>query len=369
MKKSSQIKKSNPPDWILFVTILILCIIGIFLVGSSSWPESIKDGGNGYTYLKRHLVFLAMGLVVMGIAYKFPLSYIRKMSGILWVISLGFCLLLFTSLAVSAYGSARWLRIPGIGIQFMPSDLLKHASVIFFAHLIALSHGQQNRNFGALLFVLIISVGIVVLRDFSTAAVIGTSMVFMLFVAGLNLIEGLIILFGGLLGAGAMIVFYPYRVTRLLSFLDPFDDIANTDWQLSNSLYAFGLGGIKGVGFLQSRQRFSYIPEAYNDFIFAVLGEEFGLIGTVIVTFLFLVIIFRGYRIAFAQQDVFKKILAIGITTSLGVQAFFNIGVTIGIFPVTGITLPFISYGGTSLILSLGMSGILLQLSKYRGVQ
>ncbi len=369
MNKRSKIKESNPPDWILLVTIIVLCIIGVFLVGSSSWPESIKDGGNGYTYLKRHLVFFIMGLVVMGIAYRFPISVIRKMSGMLWVISFGFCLLLFTSLAVSAYGSARWLRIPGIGIQFMPSDLFKHASVIFFAHLIALNYGKRNRKFILLLIVLAMSVGIVVIRDFSTAAVIGVSMVAMLFIAGMNLLEGLIIMSGGIAGAAAMIKLYPYRVTRLMSFWDPFDDIANTDWQLSNSLYAFGLGGIKGVGFLQSRQRFSYIPEAYNDFIFAVLGEEFGLIGTVIVAFLFLVVVFRGYQIASEQQDIFRKLLAIGITTSIGVQAFFNIGVTIGNFPVTGITLPFISYGGTSLILSLGMSGILLQLSKFRGVQ
>ncbi|MDO5036863.1 MAG: putative peptidoglycan glycosyltransferase FtsW [Tissierellia bacterium] len=352
-------------DSTLLVTILLLSFIGLLMVASSSWPESVKNGAGGYSFTLRHLVFLLMGLVACGLTTVFPLKWIRKLSFLFWAVSFILCLLLWTPLGVNVSGSTRWLQIPYIGFRFMPSDLLKFSSVIFFANLLDIYRGRgEKKGFIPLMIIFASSVLIVIVRDFSSAMVIGLTLGLMFLLAGMRFLEILFNLVGGGIGVRLMIYLFPYRIERLQSFRDPFDDIADTDWQLANSLYAFAMGGIRGVGYFNSRQKYSYVPEAYNDFIFAILGEEFGLLGTLFVVALFLVFIWRGMAIALSKKQVFDKLLAFGITLAISIQALFNMGVSVGGLPVTGITLPFISYGGTSLILNLVLAGILLNLSK-----
>lgn len=359
------VKSKNSLDWVLVASVLVLCLIGLLMVASASWPEAVTSDEGPYYYAIRHLVYLVLGLVLAALATAFPLSWIRRLALPMWLISLFLCLLLWTPLGEGAKGSTRWLRLPLLGFTFMPSDLLKFSSIILFASLLDHLRGRgAKRGFLVLMGVLGASVLIVIVRDFSSAMVIGVSLGAMFLVAGMNILE-----LGASLGLGAVaIVFminkYAYRLERMQSFRDPFDDIADTDWQLANSLFAFAMGGIRGVGYFQSRQRFTYVPEAYNDFIFAILGEELGLVGTSLVVILFAIFTWRGIRISIGHRDTFKKLLALGLTLAISIQAFFNMGVTLGLLPVTGITLPFISYGGTSLVVNLVSAGILLNLSK-----
>lgn len=349
----------------LFASIVILLTIGVFMVASSSWSEGIQEGLGGSHFLKRHFVFLGIGFFAGVVGFLFPKNAIRKLSFVLWIVSMAMCMLLFTGLAKSVNGSARWLEIPGIGFSFMPSDILKYTSLFYVANLLTIYRSRGKREgFWIILGVIAASVAIIILRDFSSAAVIGIALVSMFFVAGISGTE--LITMGGLGAAGFffMIKAFAYRMERLMSFRDPFDDIADTDWQLANSLYALGMGSITGVGYFQSRQKYSYVPESYNDFIFAILGEEFGFLGTSFVVLLFIVFVTCGLLVAHRKQNFYDKVLVTGIVTSIGVQAFFNMGVASGILPVTGITLPYISYGGTALVLVMGMSGVLLDLAR-----
>lgn len=342
-----------------------LIFVGVFIVASSSWSEGIKEGLGGSYYLHKHLIFLFIGIVVACIAYLLPTKFIKKFSGLLWLVSILLCLLLFTKLAKSVNGSARWLQIPGLPFLFMPADLLKYSSILFLANLLTIfRQNGKKEGFFPIIFVIGMSVGVVIIRDFSSATVIALSLLSMFFVSGISFMEFLSITAVSSVGFYGMLMKFSYRVERLLSFRDPFDDIADTDWQLANSLYALGMGSLTGVGYFKSRQKFSYLPESYNDFIFAIFGEEFGFIGVFLVILLFLILVFRGLQIANYNNKFYEKNLAIGITSSIGIQAFFNMGVASGVLPVTGITLPYISYGGTALVLVLGISGLLLKLSR-----
>lgn len=357
--------KTKPFDPLLFVVLLSLLLVGVFIVASSSWSEGIKEGESGSYYLIKHLRFMVLGGGVCFLGFLLPSKFIKRLSGIFWLFSLFLCLLLFTNLAKSVNGSARWLAVPGVNFQFMPADVLKYSSILFLGNLLEMFRKNgKKEGFIPILLVITISVGVVIVRDFSSASVIGFSLMVMFFVSGIKFSEFILMAGGGMAGFYLMLMKYAYRVERLMSFTNPFDDIADTDWQLANSLYALGMGSITGVGYFNSRQKFSYLPESYNDFIFAIFGEEFGFIGVCLVIALFIIFVSRGLRAAQKSSNFYEKNLAVGITSSIGIQAFFNMGVASGILPVTGITLPFISYGGTALILAMGVSGILLKISR-----
>ncbi|MDD7363134.1 MAG: putative peptidoglycan glycosyltransferase FtsW [Peptoniphilus sp.] len=351
-------------DPVLFVTILLLLTVGVFMVASSSWTSGLADHGDGSFYLKRHILFLAFGFAAMAAGYLVPLDALRKAAFPLWLLSMGLCLLLYTRFGVTVKGATRWLAIPGTSFQFMPSDLLKYTSIFYVAHLCAVHrNGRRRRGFLPIVAVIGLSVVVVMKEDFSTASVITISLMGMFFISGMTLAEFLSIVGLGVATMYGFVLRVPYRLKRLTSFVDPFDDIANTDWQLANSLYSIGIGSVTGVGYFNFHQSFNRLPEAYNDFIFAVIGQELGLIGTTFVIVLFAIFIFRGFQTAIMQEKLYEKLVATGIFLSIGFQAFFNMGVATGLLPVTGITLPFISYGGTALVLAMGMSGILLRLS------
>lgn len=358
----SQLKKYVDP--LLLGSIVVLLIIGVFMVASSSWGEGLKEFGDGTYYFKRHIVYLIVGMMACVVGYIIPLKTLRNLAIPLWVVSMILCLALYTRLGVTVNGATRWLAIPKTHFQFMPSDLLKYASIFFVAHLCTVHRkGGRRGGFLPILAVIGASAGIVIIEDFSSASVIGISLMSMFFISGMSFSELMTILFLGMVGIYGFVLRVPYRLKRLTSFINPFDDIANTDWQLANSLYSIGIGSITGVGYFNSYQTFNRLPEAYNDFIFAVIGQEFGLIGSTFVIIFFALFIARGFQTVRRQDKLYEKLVATGIVVSIGFQAFFNMGVAVGLLPVTGLTLPFISYGGTALVLVMGMSGILLRLS------
>lgn len=357
-----RIKKYGDP--VLFVTIALLVVVGIFMVASSSWTAGLSEKGDGTYFLKRHLIFLMFGVGAAFAGYVIPLRILRKLAFPMWILSLILCLALFTPLGVSVKGATRWLAIPGTSFQFMPSDILKYTSIFYVAHLATVHRsGKKRSGFIPILGVIGISILLVMKEDFSTASVIAVSLLGMFFASGISIGEIVTILGLGIATGYGFLLRVPYRMKRLSSFIDPFDDIGNTDWQLANSLFSIGIGSLTGVGYFNFHQTYSRLPEAYNDFIFAVIGQELGLIGSVFVIALFIILIFRGFNIAIMQEELYEKLVATGIFLSIGFQAFFNMGVSTGILPVTGITLPYISYGGTALILVMGMSGVLLRLS------
>ncbi|MDY3118611.1 MAG: putative peptidoglycan glycosyltransferase FtsW [Peptoniphilus sp.] len=355
-------KYADPP---LLITIVLLLVVGVFMVASSSFTSGLADHGDGTYYLKRHLIFLVVGVCVAGFGYAVPLKTFQRLALPAWIFSLLLCAALYTKFGVNVNGATRWLLIPGTHIQFMPSDILKYASIFYTANLCVRHRGKRKQGgFIPILIVIGLSVVIVMKEDFSSAMVIAISLLGMFFISGMRFSEFLSILSIGLVVMYVFVFRVPYRMKRLTSFIHPFDDIANTDWQLANSLYSIGTGSIKGIGYFRSYEVFNRLPEAYNDFIFAVIGEEFGFVGTSVVIGLFAIFIQRGFLTVLKQRTLYEKLIATGIFLSIGFQAFFNMGVAVGLLPVTGLTLPYVSFGGTALILAMGMSGILLRLSR-----
>lgn len=357
------IKKIDRP--LLKITIA-LCTIGALLVFSASWPTAILKYENGYYFITKHVKFLVISILAMFFAIKIPYQFYKKMALPIFLLGIVLNLLLFTSLGDDRYGSTRWLDLKIIP-SFMPSDILKIAAIIFVSYICSRLGRNAARGKGLILNVLIIgfSVGLVLIRDMGSAVVIAIAMGAILIVSGIKIINMILLLglSGGALYYLLKLERFAYRMDRIAGFWDPFSDTNDLTYQLVNSLYALAMGGLTGVGLGKGIQKFSYIPHVYNDFIFAVMGEEFGLIGGSLLVILYFLFIWRGYIIAYRTKDAFGKYLAVGLTTLIGAQAFIHIMVNIGMAPVTGITLPFISYGGTSLMITLYATGIILNIS------
>lgn len=359
-------KKISLDKPLLIITI-IFCLIGSILVFSASWPTSVLKFGHGYYFIIRHIRSLGLGFLFLLAGMKIPYKLYKKFAIPIMIIGVVLNLLLFTSYGSDSLGSTRWLSI-GFIPRFMPSDVLKISSIIFIAYLCSSIKNPQKRGRAIFLSVIFIGifVGIVLIRDMGSAMVMAIALGAIILVAGLKKRSVLLLL---LLGIG--ISYYTltlernaYRLKRIIGFMDPFGDLDGLNYQLKNSLYGIAMGGITGAGLGKGVQKFSYIPHVYNDFIFAVMGEEFGLIGGSILVILYFLFMWRGFIIAYKAKDLFAKYLATGITTLIGIQAFIHIMVNIGIAPVTGITLPFISFGGTSLMITLFSTGILLNISE-----
>src|SRR5439155_1760502 len=273
---------------------------------------------------------------------------------------------LIPGIGTEVAGSRRWILLPGIGFQ--PAELAKLAIVLYLAHWLD-RRGKAAQSFwnGLVPFALLVAPGFVLIAaepDLGTAGVFAAATLAVFFMAGANLLYLGAIGTAVLAGTAAMIAATPYQLQRVQSFLDPFRDPLHTGYNAIQSLMALALGGITGLGLGASRQKFLYLPAPSTDFIFAIIGEEWGLIGTLIVVALFLVIAFQGYRIAINAPDTFSGLLACGITTWLVVQAFINMAVVTALAPVTGIPLPFISYGGSALTSNLVAVGVLLSISR-----
>ena len=364
-------KKKKACDFTLMISILLLVFIGIIMVFSSSWPDGLYKMNNGYYFLKKQLIAATLGLISMVFLMNFNYKNYFKLSRIILALSVISGLLILSPLGFETKGARRWIDLGFT--TFMPSDLIKIGSIIFFAAFLA-KHKDNIKDFKkgflpAMAFVGLMSGLIMIQKDLGTTATLAISLVIMFFIAGSSLKH--LSLVGAIgLALGSFAMFQPfstnrYRYKRFTTFLDPFADKTGAGWQVVQSLYALGSGGLFGLGLGKSRQKFFYIPEPYNDFIFAIIGEELGFVGCATVILLYTILIWRGIKIALHARDFFGCLLAVGITSIITVQSLIHIAVVTSSMPTTGIPLPFVSYGGTSLIIYMAMAGILLNISRY----
>lgn len=355
-------------DYLLLTVVMALLAIGTVVVFSASAAVAYKTFGSPYYFLERQLIWALIGLGAMVFASRIDYWRYRRLILPLFaatVVLLG--LVLIPGVGVNILGASRWLTLGPLQLQ--PSELAKMAMIFLFSRLFTL-HQEQLGDFwrGVVPHLLLASVvfGLIVAEpDLGTTIAIAGTFFVMLFVAGAR-IRHLVALGGmGLAAVAAAVMAAPYRLQRVLAFVDPWKHPQGSGFHTIQSLLALGSGGILGVGLGYSRQALGYLPEAFTDFAFAILGEELGLVGTLTVVCLFLVVAWRGYRIAMRSPDLFASLVATGVTTMISLQAAINIGVVTGSLPVTGITLPFISYGGSSLVLSLAGVGVLLNISRH----
>lgn len=358
--------KRKSHDYVFLVLVLILLAIGIVMVFSSSYYYALSKWHDKYHFLKKELVWSGIGLLIMFVTMNINYKIYKYLSWILLIASTG--LLIATLSFGDIYnGAQRWLTI--YGFQFMSSEVSKISLIIFFAHMLS-SKKYSIKKFWDIFKPYLIIIGItsaLILKqpDYSTLSVIVAVLLTMMFISGAKFRYFLPVIALGGVFAWRLIIETPYRLQRILTFLKPFDDPMGSGWQIINSLYAFGMGGLIGVGIGQSTQNKLYIPEPQNDFILATFGEEFGFVGTLILISLFIALIYRGINIAKKAEDQFGSLLAFGIIFLVAVQTIINIGVCTALLPVTGMTLPFISFGGTNLIILMGSMGIVLNISKH----
>ena len=361
--------EKKPIDFMLLIATVSLVFIGIIMVYSSSGPDGVVRYNNSMHYAKRHIFWAFIGFFIMILMSNIDYKIWKKHANKIFILSIFLALLLFTPLGIEIKGATRWLDLGFT--TYMPSDGIKLGSILFFALFLDNKHKRVRQYiqgaFPAILIIMFVAGLIYVQKDLSTAATVAGALFSMYFIAGMHL--PIIAVMG--LGAAAFLklALYSegnnYRLIRVMAFKDPFADKLDTGYQIVQSLYALGSGGIFGVGLGQSKQKFFYIPEPYNDFIFSILGEELGLIGSLFVLALYTVIIYRGFMIAYNARDAFGTYLATGITSLLAIQTFINIGVATSSIPVTGINLPLVSYGGTSLVIYLIGLGILMNISRH----
>lgn len=355
-------------DFILLLSITMLIFIGIIMVFSASWPKAMSQMNDGYYFLKKHIMWVVIGFIGMFLAMNFDYSRIKKISPFIFILSIILGLLVFSPLGVNIKGGLRWLKLGPITI--MPSDAIKFASILFFANFLTNKKDDIATFFQGTVPAMIyiaIACGVIIVEDLGTGGTLLITMMAMFFVAGMNIFH-----FLPLAPVGAGVLYWTvndpdnaYRLARMQTYKNPFEDKLDTGWQLIQSLYSLGSGGVFGLGLGKSRQKFFYLSEAYNDFIFAIIGEELGLVGTVLVLLIILIVIWRGIIIASKVEDTYGCFLATGITALIAVQSLIHIAVVTSSMPTTGITLPFISYGGTSLVMYMTLVGILLNISRH----
>ncbi|HEY9070746.1 MAG TPA: putative lipid II flippase FtsW [Candidatus Ozemobacteraceae bacterium] len=364
--------KQNPFDHVLFFVVIALMGIGLTMVYSASSITSMAQMSDSLFYFKRQLMWVVIGLLAM---FGFARIDYRKLEPLalplLVIAVIGLVVVLIPGVAREIGGARRWIRFAGIGVQ--PSEFAKLCLVIYMAHSISRKQYQIHDMVKGVLPDLVITGAIFLLilkePNLSTACIVGFSYMLLLFLG-----NGSFAHIGGMLGGGLILgislVFQKeYRMKRLLAFIDPWENARTSGYHIIQSLVAIGSGGIWGLGLGQSRQKFFILPERHTDFIFAIICEELGLAGGLAVVLLFLVLIWRGFYIATRAPDMFGFLLASGITGIIGCQAAINLGVVLSVLPTTGVTLPFVSYGGSSLLFLAAGMGILLSISKYGSSQ
>ena len=355
-------------DFLLLLGIIVISLFGLLMIYSSSYVWAEYKFSDPYKFIKTQGLFLIAGYILMYLVLNFPYTKYLKFANVIFI----GCIILLILVLIPGIGSIRngsrsWFGIGGFGIQ--PSEFAKLGMIIFTSKYLAFNEKVlKNIKKGVLpiLGVLLLVFGLIMLQpDFGTGVIIVISIIGLLFVSGVSIGFFAKLGFLGLLGVVGLIIVAPYRVKRIVSFLNPWSDPLGSGFQIIQSLYAIGPGGLLGLGFGNSIQKHFYLPEPQTDFIFAIISEEFGFMGVLIVTSLFLLIIWRGFHIAIQCENKFGKYLAFGITFQLAFQCLLNLMVVVGLIPVTGVTLPFLSYGGSSLLITIFSMSILLNISKY----
>ena len=357
-------------DIVFLVLVLVLLCVGLTMLYSASYAQSRYDTGNesSIKYLSRQAFCAVLGLGAMWLLSRVDADFWHRMAWPIYGISI-VLLLAVLLFGQTVNGAKRWINIAGI--QFQPSEVAKFAIIVLFARLTR-SYGTRAKEFryGVLGFgsaLMGILVPLALERHLSAIMLMGMVAVVMMFVAGTDMKW----LMAGAAGAVVFVIVYVsllgYAGDRITAWFHPEEDPGNTGYQILQSLYAIGSGGLFGLGLGKSRQKYLYLPFQYNDYIFAIFCEELGLVGAVLIMVLFAALILRGYWIALQARDRFSTVLCAGIVTLIAIQVVLNMGVVTNLLPSTGVALPFFSYGGTALAVNLGEMGIVLAVSRHRG--
>lgn len=356
-------------EWTLLLGVIVISILGLFMIYSASYIWSEYKYGDALKYVKNQGLFLIIGIILMIIVSKIDYHiYLKKSNAILIGCLVLLVLVLIPGIGTVRNGSRSWFGIGSFGIQ--PSEFAKLGLIIFVSKYLSKNEkATQNIKKGILpIFGLVLFVfGLIMLQpDFGTGTIIVMSIVGILFVGGLSFKFFLKIGLIGTIGVVGLIVAAPYRMSRILSFLNPWNDPLGSGFQIIQSLYAIGPGGLFGFGIGNSRQKHFFLPEPQTDFIFSIISEELGFVGCLLVVILFAIIAYSGFKIAKNCDDLFGKYLSFGIIFQIIFQACLNLMVVVGLIPVTGVTLPFLSYGGSSLLITLVSVGIILNVSRHQ---
>lgn len=362
-------RKNQQPDWYLVGLIMFLTIFGLIILSSASVAAGWEKFGDSYWYIKHQILFgFLPGIALFIFFSRFDYYRLKYLAAPFLIVSVILLVLVFIPGIGAGYGSARsWINVFGFSLQ--PAEIVKLTFMIYLAAWLS-TRGERHLkdlHYGFLpfLFVLMIIIILMVLQpDFGTMAIIVFTSLIVYYIAGGSLIHLSWLTAAGISGLWLLIKISPYRAARLTTFLHPELDPQGIGYHINQALLAVGSGGFWGRGFGHSRQKFAYLPEVAGDSIFAVVAEELGFLISVAVVIIFILLLVRGLKMAKNCRDPFGRLLIVGIITWFVIQAFFNIGAIIGILPLTGIPLPFISYGGTSLMMVLAASGILVNISK-----
>ena len=380
MTKNKKVRRfskfaNNQMDFILLITVILLLSLGLIMVLSASSPTSLAEtGDDSYSYFRKQAIFAVVGVITMLFISKIDYRYWKKFYKIAYIASIVLLLMvLIPGIGVSAGGAKRWINL---GVQFQPSELAKIGLIIFYASYLT-DHKDELKDFKKgflkpLVYLVPVVLILILIQDHLSATIIIVLVVgIMMLVAGVKMRYFATCGTGiAVLGAAALYLMAKFtnkgafRFARLTSFLNPWADKQGDGWQVIQSLYAIGSGGLFGVGLGNSKQKYLYISEPHTDFIFAVLAEELGFVGCAIVIILFGIFIWRGVLAAMKAPDMFGSLVAVGITSLIGLQAIINIAVVTSSMPVTGMPLPFFSYGVTSLLILLCSVGLLLNISR-----
>ncbi|NCB51599.1 MAG: putative lipid II flippase FtsW [Clostridia bacterium] len=344
---------------------LILLGIGVVMVLSASYARAYYSGLKATNYFMRQLIFAVGGVGAMFILSKFPMAFYRRISPIIMGVAL-VTLLAVPFIGSKINGARRWIDLGFT--TFQPSEIAKVAVIMYFAMLICKYKGKMKTfRYGIVPFggILLLIVGLLVLEPhFSASVIIIAIGAVMLFIGGARLVwfAGGIAAIGGALAI--VMTFFPYASDRINAWRDPFSYMQGDGYQIVQSLYSIGSGGLLGLGLGQSRQKYLYLPEEHNDFIFSIVCEELGFIGAMVILVLFALLIIRGYWLAMHMKDRYSSLVTVGITTLLAFQVILNVAVVTNLMPSTGISLPFFSYGGTALLIQLAEMGVILSATR-----
>lgn len=363
--------KKRPPDFLLFLTVICLVAIGIVMIFSASsvtsaaLPEFHHDP---YYFLKRQAVWALAGMILMVFLIKVDVKILRRISPYLLLLSwVALALVLIPGVGIKVSGARRWLGMGGFSIQ--PSEFAKLAFILYLANFLVNRRTEARsffKEFLPAILLTILSVLLIELEpDMGTALLIGITSLAVLFIAGSRISHILGLLLFSLPAVTALILSKGYRFKRLLAFMNPWKDPQDTGYHIIQSLLALGAGGVWGVGLGKSKQKFFYLPEQHTDYIYAIIGEELGLIGGIIILFLLFFLCYRAFKIFKEASDPFSSLLAGGIASMFSFQTLLNLGVVTNLLPPTGVPLPFLSFGGSSLVCNLMAVGILLNISRF----
>lgn len=378
IKKAKRKSKLGGIDLTFLFIVITLLVIGVVMMFSASYAWAVIKNSDGTYFAVRQMAFAAIGIVIMFIMTFWDYHWFQNKIFAYGLYAVSLVLLCLVFFFDPQNGARRWIWI-GNSISFQPSEIMKFSITILFAYLISL-HYDKMKTFKYGILPYLILLGIVAVLMLMEPHLSGTLLICMIglsliFVGGANLRHFAVMIVLGLV-AIALFVLYKtltqelsYFQTRFQSWLNPFEDINDKTWQTIQSLIAIGSGGIFGLGLGESRQKYLYLPETQNDFVFAIVCEELGFVGAVTVILLFTMLIFRGLYIASKAPDKFGMLVAIGLTVQVGIQALLNIAVVSNFVPNTGISLPFFSYGGTSLVMLLAQMGIVLNISRHSVIE